>query len=482
MHRENLMAKPQLNLNISQGVLMTPSLRQAIELLQMPMNDLSAFVENEMLENPCLSNDDGMGEEDTAEETHHESQDVMEALDGNTMGDDDIPLDYEWDSMYESGSGPLSSGVSSGGNSGDDFGWEQTAHDELTLKDHLKEQFAVVTTEPVLSFLAHYLIDSVDDSGYIRLDLKEVAKRLQVDVEKLEDALAIIQTFEPIGVGARDLADCLRLQLHSKKQLTDAADIVLKNLDLLAKRDFKKLCKLAKCDMKALQIACLNITECTPKPGLIYGVNNAEAVLPDVVVMSQKGMWTVNLNAEAMPKVLMNSDMQNLMPNAKGEQKSYMTERMSRAQWLIKSLEQRARTILKVSRAIVAAQADFFSYGVENLKPMTLKEVADKVDVHESTVSRVTSGKFMQTPMGVFELKYFFSAGINTTGGNVEVAAASVKAMIKRLIEAEDLKKPLSDEKLVTLLKGEGIDVARRTVAKYREAQNIPSSSGRRVR
>lgn len=477
----------QLNLKQEQKLVMTPQLQMAIKLLQMPALDLQEFIDHEMLDNPFLGSDDGVSESENtheASETAHEEMDSATALEGKAVAEDgDMGLDAGWDSMYDSGA---AGGARTAGDSDEEFGWEQTAAADLSLKEHLQEQLGMTTDDRTLRFLGAYLIDAIDDAGYLRADVERTAQRLHVEKAKVEEALAMIQSFDPAGVGARGLEECLKLQLEQEEDLPantlTVAGIVLDNLEYLARKDFAKLAKLAKCSSEEIQRVCETIKGLTPKPGLKYGSDVSSAVIPDVTVSKGDNGWKAELNAEAMPKVLVNQGMSSLAENAKGDDKNYMTERMSRAQWLIKSLEQRARTIYKVSNAIVKFQSDFFDYGAENLQPMTLKTIAETVEAHESTVSRVTNGKYMQTPMGVFEMKYFFSSAIGTTGGTVSVASQSVRQMIKRLIGEEDSTKPLSDEKLVSLLKREGVDVARRTVAKYREGLGIPSSSKRRVR
>lgn len=459
---------------------MTPELQLAISLLTMPIQDIHNFVGNELLENPFLQEEGG--EEIQGAQEEEKETDTADALASETF-ETDQPLDHDWENMYD-GDGPRQS-ISSGSWDGEERD-DNHGETEISLGQHLIEQLHLAVNTPTDFFLGSYLIDALDDAGYLRINITDAAQKLKVDAERLEDMLAVIQTFDPVGIAARDLADCLRLQLHAQDNLTDVADSVLQNLDSLAKQDFPKLCKLAKCEKEAILETVADISACNPKPGLAFARGTVDAVIPDVIVQFKEdpagGMWTADLNSAAMPKVLLNKTAQDIFAGANDSAKTYINERTTRANWLVKSLEQRARTILKVSRLIVQEQADFFTYGVESLKPMTLRQVAEKADVHESTVSRVTSGKFMQTPLGTFELKHFFSAGIGTTGGNMEVAAQSVKAIIKRLIDAEDSKKPLSDEKLVTSLKGEGINIARRTVAKYREALQIGSSSERRLR
>lgn len=471
-----------LNLKLDQKLVMTPQLQLAIKLLQMPTVDLQEFVNQELVDNPFLQNDDGMSEQDSGSEQTIESEDTFASLNSENMNEDS-GLDMNWENMYDGGSS------SSGSAYVDDDGeslWEKTATEDITLKDHLKEQLGVTETNATTVFVTNYLIDFIDDTGYFRGDLAAAAAQLHVEVPVVEDALELIQTFDPCGVGARDLAECLCLQLEIESGLKgenlESAMKVASNLELLARRDFKKLSKLAACSLEDVLAYCERIKELTPKPGLKYGADVSDAVIPDVIVTKKEGNWIAELNTEAMPKVLVNKNYNQLVGQAKGDEKTYMNERVGRAQWLIKSLEQRARTIYKTANAILVAQRDFFDYGAESLQPLTLKQIAEKVEVHESTISRVTNGKFMQTPLGVFEMKYFFSSAIGTTGGNMAVAAESVRQMIKRLVNQEDGAKPLSDEKLVTLLQQEGVDVARRTVAKYRESLGIPSSSRRKIR
>lgn len=471
-----------LNIRMDQKLVMTPQLQMAIKLLQMQAIDLQEYVDQEMLENPFLAKEDGMSEQDNAaDEAPAKEQDSMEILEGSGMSEEGTVLDCDWDNMYDGGL-ESSSGMVSGSFDDDEGAWEQMTSDDKSLKDHLTEQLGVSTVDPVITFLGQYLIDAIDDAGYLHSDLSQLPQKLHVKQSKIDEALKLVQSFDPAGVGARDLAECLRLQLAMEGGTTPAEDAVLDNLDLLAVKDLKKISRIGRCSVEEVEEAVEKITSLTPKPGLKYGSDVASTVVPDVVVTKKNGKWVADLNAEAMPKLLLNKSYTSMADTAKGDEKGFMNERMSRAQWLIKSLEQRAKTIYKTANCILTMQEDFFNYGVESLKPMTLKLVAEKVEAHESTISRVTNGKYMQTPMGVFELKYFFSSAIGTTGGNMSVASESVKSMIKRLVGEEDPKKPLSDEKLVTLLKREGVDVARRTVAKYRESLGIPSSSRRRVR
>ena len=474
-----------LNLKLDQKLVMTPQLQLAIKILQMPTQDLQGFIGKELMDNPFLTSDDGTSEQiSDPQDSAAEEMDSVKALESENIGSDVESLDMGWDSMYDSGTSHTSGG---GFDDGDESYLERTASAETTLKQHLQQQVGEVTDDPKLHFLCSYLIDSIDDAGYMRGDTNNIAERLNVEKALVEDALELLQTLDPAGVAARDLKECLILQLELdvklKGQKLEQASQVVKNLELLAQRDFKKLARVSGCTLEEVAEICQTITTLTPKPGLQYGSDVSTNVIPDVVVTKKEGAWRSELNADAMPKILLNSGFQAQMAGRDdGEEKGYVNERVSRAQWLIKSLEQRARTIFKVSNAIVQLQSGFFDFGMECLQPMTLKLIAEKVGVHESTVSRVTNGKYMQTPMGVFEMKYFFSSAIGTTGGNMTVASESVRQIIKRLIAEENSAKPLSDEKLVQLLKDEGVDVARRTVAKYREGMGIPSSSGRRIR
>lgn len=474
-----------LGLKLDQKLVMTPQLQLAIKLLQMPTLDLQGFIGQELMDNPFLASDDGTTEEyNEGTENSSDLVDSASALESDSMGAEKDSLDVGWDSMYDSGTS--TSGGSSSSFEDDEQSLEKTLSHEISLKDYLQQQVGEITDDTKLYFLCNYLIDSIDDSGYIRADISNVAKRLGVSVEIIEDALELLQTLDPVGVGARNLKECLILQLELDVKLKGnklvKATKVVENLELLAQKDFKKLAKVSGCTLEEIAEYCKMITTLTPKPGLKYGSDVSTNVIPDVNILKKEGVWCSELNIEAMPKVLLNSGFQTRMAGCAGDEKNYVSERVSRAQWLVKSLEQRAKTIFKVSNAIVTYQVNFFDMGIESLQPMTLKMIAEKVGVHESTVSRVTNGKYMQTPMGVFEMKYFFSSAIGTTGGNTTVASASVRQIIKRLIAEESTEKPLSDEKLVQLLKGEGVDVARRTVAKYREGLGIPSSSGRRIR
>jgi len=465
-------------------MVMTPQLRQAIALLQMSALELNSFVSNEMLENPYLTDDDDRYDSPTDDyNDDREPQDTVDSLEAGDYGSTEESQDFNWDNVYDGDAAPSNNSSSTSLGELTDSDWATTNSSETeTLQSMLVGQWNTLMTDSVLRFIGLYLIDMIDEAGYMRTPLAEISKKLNVDVDKVDDALAILQTLEPAGVAAQNLAECLLLQLHAQDNLTDTARVVLENLDLLAKQDLTKLAKLSGATPQHVLEAIEDISTCNPKPGLAYGYGSTDAVIPDIMVLEDGDKFKVELNSAALPKVLINNHVNEVFTGANKETKKYLNDRMGRAKWLLNSLETRAKNMFAIAQVIAKEQQDFFHYGVESLKPLTLKQVADVVGVHESTVSRITTGKYLNSVRGTFELKYFFSAGIGTTGGNTEVAAMSVKAMIKRLIGDEDARKPLSDEKLVKLLKDEGVDVARRTVAKYREALGIMSSSGRRIK
>lgn len=453
-----------LNIKLSQNITMTTELQQAIKLLQMNAVELQEFVDNEILENPCLQKDDEFSEVDS---------------ESMQSSDSEYEPDASYDDLYEPGSSY--EGVSEG--SSGDYNLEEFVADEITLKEHLKQQLSVVSgLSPQESFVCQYLIDGIKDTGYLGSDLAKESKILNVTEELMEDCLSVIQTFSPEGVGARSLKECLRLQAYAKKILDDNIEILLENLDLLASKDFKKLKKLLKTDDDGLKDIVSKIIGLTPKPGLEYAHDSGNEVIPDVVILKDEDSnLKVELNSGSLPKVLINSIYKKDTFALKSDKK-FIGEKITRANWLLKSLQQRQETIYKTSMALLKLQRNFFLFGPEGLQPLTLKQVAEEIGVHESTVSRISNEKFMQTEYGVFQFKYFFASGVGASYGSAMVGADAVKRMIKRIIDSELETKPFSDEKLVQLLQDEGVELARRTVAKYRESLNIPSSSKRKVK
>jgi RNA polymerase sigma-54 factor len=490
---------PKLEFRQSQSLVLTPQLQQAIKLLQLSNIELSAFVDQELEKNPFLERDDGSGDDRREQDTggrEEQNVDTDRIADSTSTTDnsptsdsslsegaalpssDNAPLDVDEGSLYgddvapgrkeepvpgdtgmDAWTGLPSSG---GGFDGGNFGIEQSLGAAETLKDHLLEQLNITFTEPVERLIGVHLIDLVDDAGYLQGDLDAISDRLGCTPGKVAGVLEQVQTFDPSGVMARDLAECLTIQQRTRDRLDPAMETFLAHLDLLAKRD-----------LSGLRKAC----------GVAFGSEVVQPVVPDVFVREKTGGgWTVELNSETLPRVLVNSRYYSQISSAGAtrEDKAYFSESLSSANWLVKSLDQRARTILKVSSEIVIQQEPFFSLGVEYLRPLNLKAIAEAIDMHESTVSRVTANKYMATPRGIFELKYFFTSAISSTEGGEAHSAESVRHKIRVLIDAESTSAVLSDDKIVEMLRESGVEIARRTVAKYREAMNIQSSVQRR--
>ncbi len=352
-----------------------------------------------------------------------------------------------------------------------------------TLRDHLLEQLPLLVAEPIERFIVRHLIDMVDESGYLRGDLVQLAEQLGASQDEVAAALEALQTFDPPGVGARNLAECLAIQLKEKNRYDPIIAAVLDNLPLLARHDFAGLRRASGASNEELAEIIREIKALSPKPGLKFGTTTIQPVVPDVLVRPRAdGTWLVELNSETLPKLLVDRAYYAVVSEqAKSdEDRAYLNNCLQTANWLVKSLDQRARTILKVSEEIVRQQDAFLTRGVEYLRPLNLKSVAEAIGMHESTVSRVTSNKYMATPRGIFELKYFFTSAIPSLEKGKTYSSEAVRHRIKQLIDAETADNVLSDDKIVALLKKEGIDIARRTVAKYREALKIPPSVQRR--
>ncbi|MDQ7018154.1 MAG: RNA polymerase factor sigma-54 [Robiginitomaculum sp.] len=495
----------RLEVRQGQSLVMTPQLQQAIKLLQMSNFELNAYVEDELLRNPLLERSKGEAQDgDTPEPHNTDAQDGSlgevsidaESTASTNAAADAVDADFE--STYATSredAGEQSHGASdrinslSGGSSSNAGGEsistiiEQTATRDVTLVEHLSEQLALTTLDPKDRLMAAALIALVDDDGYLRIDIGEEATRLGVPTARLEKILQTLQTFEPTGVCARDLRECLALQLIERDRYDPAMQAMIDNLDLLARHDMDALKECCGVDAEDLADMISEIRALTPKPGQAFGGEEAAVMVPDVIVGERPdGGWTVELNTETLPRVLVNqryyAEVNASLRNE--EEKTFISECHQSASWLVKSLDQRARTILKVSRELVRQQDGFLAHGIEHLRPLNLRTVADAIEMHESTVSRVTSNKFIQTPRGLFELKYFFTAAIASVGGGEAHSAEAVRHRIKNLIEHETLAEVLSDDRIVEMLAEAGIDIARRTVAKYREAMHIPSSVQRR--
>ena len=488
---------PRLELRQSQSLVMTPQLQQAIKLLQLNNLELMEYVERELEQNPLLERDDGGAETTPIDDAEDENPPAADAA--QVSGDEALDADCDnlWDPEIStvgprdapgSGSDPAFSEWGSGrpgGGGFDDSGpnLEETIAGKMSLRDHLSAQLSIDIGDPVDRMIGVHLIDMLNDAGYIAGDLDAVADILRCGRERVEKTLSRLQAFDPPGIFARDLKECLRIQLADLDRLDPAMEHFLDNLDLLAKRDIGALSKVCGVDAEDIADMAAEIRELNPKPALAFDHTVAQPVTPDVLIRAKPGGgWIVELNSATLPRVLVNNIYHvrlSRTANSK-EDRKYISDCLQTANWLVKSLHQRATTILKVSTEILRQQNGFFKHGIQSLKPLVLRDIADVIEMHESTVSRVTSNKYMATPRGIFELKYFFTPAIASSAGGLAHSAESVRYRIKKMVSNEDTKKVLSDDKIVALLRNEGVDIARRTVAKYRHALGIPSSFQRR--
>ena len=517
----------RLEFRQSQSLVMTPQLMQAIKLLQLSNLDLAAFVEEELERNPLLerasdANEPSVPGEPTAERAEYSESDGS----GGGQGDDAFadgaggsadgfePAQDDWmnrdlgsraeieqtldtglDNVFSEepaeaaarnaqDAAPTAYTEWGGGASNDDdYNLEAFVAAEMTLGDHLAEQLAVAFAHPAQRMIGQYLIDLVDDAGYLPADLGQAAERLGADTADVDAVLAVLQKFDPPGIFARSLSECLAIQLRELDRYDPAMQALVEHLDLLAKRDVVALRKVCGVDDDDLIDMIAEIRRLNPKPGLKFGTARTQTMVPDVYVRpGPDGGWHVELNSDTLPRVLVNQIYYSRLSKtvSKSDDKSYFSDCLQNATWLVRALDQRARTILKVATEIVRQQDGFFTHGVAHLRPLNLKAVADAIQMHESTVSRVTANKYMATNRGTFELKYFFTASIASADGGEAHSAEAVRHHIKRLIDAEDPVAILSDDTIVERLRAGGIEIARRTVAKYREAMRIPSSVQRR--
>lgn len=446
----------ELTIEQTQKLSMTPELIQAIQILQFNNQELSEYVQNELLENPVLD----------AEKSYDAQEvDIREKI---------READYEEQSFRQWEYSP---------DDDDDYTYEQYAYEEDTLTDYLLSQLHFSSLKDRDADIGKYIIEAVDDNGYLTMSVEEIAKAVETDIFRVEDVLNFVQTFDPCGVCARNLRECLIIQFAAKGLLTDEIEYIIENmLEDLADNRITHIAKtLGMKNQEVQQIADL-IKTMEPKPGRIFSSGEATRyVVPDIIVEKVNGEYVVTNNDTSLPKLMVSSYYNKLSAQAGKDEElnKYLNDRFNAAVWLIKSIEQRKNTIFNVASAVVKYQQEFFDHGEKALKTLTLKQIAEEVGVHESTVSRSINGKYMQSPRGVFELKYFFSSGV--PGGDGQgVSSNSVKSIIKEIIAGEDPRKPYSDQDMVEILKGKGIDISRRTVAKYREGMNILSSSKRR--
>ena len=476
----------RLEIRQGQSLVMTPQLQQAIKLLQLSNIELAEYCESELEKNPLLERDDreaGPAQEaaDTAAETSGERADEALSRDdfSKTADMDQAAQDNMYDGEIPTSrvaEGPQSGSltdwttVKSGNAYEGEDGLESSVAAQLSLKDHLECQLSIAALLPEDRMILLALIDAVDETGYLRTDL-------------MQAVLGVLQGFDPVGVGARDLAECLSLQLKAKDRFDPAMEALMTRLDLVARRDMGQLTALCGVDAEDIGDMISEIRQLNPKPGLAFGSEPVMPVVPDVFVkVGPDGGWLIELNSDTLPRLLVNNQYYATVSKTARDKdsKNYLADYLNTANWLVKSLDQRARTILKVASEIVRHQDAFLTHGVRHLRPLNLRIIADAISMHESTVSRVTSNKYISTPRGLFELKYFFTASIQSVNGAESHSAEAVRDRIREMIENEEPREILSDDRIVCLLTADGVNIARRTVAKYREALRIPSSVERR--
>ncbi|EFF11835.1 RNA polymerase sigma-54 factor [Escherichia coli B354] len=473
--------KQGLQLRLSQQLAMTPQLQQAIRLLQLSTLELQQELQQALESNPLLEQIDTHEEIDTRETQDSETLDTADALEQKEMPEE-LPLDASWDTIYTAGT--------PSGTSGDYIDDELPVYQgetTQTLQDYLMWQVELTPFSDTDRAIATSIVDAVDDTGYLTVPLEDILESMgdeEIDIDEVEAVLKRIQRFDPVGVAAKDLRDCLLIQLSQFDKTTpwleEARLIISDHLDLLANHDFRTLMRVTRLKEDVLKEAVNLIQSLDPRPGQSIQTGEPEYVIPDVLVRKHNGHWTVELNSDSIPRLQINQHYASMCNNARNDGDSqFIRSNLQDAKWLIKSLESRNDTLLRVSRCIVEQQQAFFEQGEEYMKPMVLADIAQAVEMHESTISRVTTQKYLHSPRGIFELKYFFSSHVNTEGGG-EASSTAIRALVKKLIAAENPAKPLSDSKLTSLLSEQGIMVARRTVAKYRESLSIPPSNQRK--
>lgn len=484
---------PKLEIKQSQSLLMTPQLRQAINLLQMSNLELSSVIEQELASNPLLEREDDFLNQD------NEKEQTIDDYASETEDNVDTPLDIDIDNTFDDDGSDCE-----GYETANDYDWqdyaknkdkrhspeedydffEQKLSSTKSLYQHLSEQIQISLADTKEKIIAFRLMSFLDESGYFRGDTKKIAAILHTEESNVTKVLNKLKEFEPSGIFAENLAECIALQLKEKDRLDIKMQTLLQNLDLLGKREYKRLQKKLNVDEGDLKEMILDIQSTNPKPALEYEQKETDYIIPDVFVRRNKyGEYYVELNSRSLPRVLIDQryykEIKRQSEKNK-EAKKYLKTQSGSASFLIRALRQRADTILRISEEIVKTQRDFFENGIESLKPMALKDIAEAVEMHESTVSRVTANKYMHTPLGIFELKYFFSSAAGSYSGEDNQSTTAIKHKIKQMIENEDPKKILSDDKISELLAREGLKVARRTVAKYRESLKIAPSSERK--
>jgi RNA polymerase sigma-54 factor len=479
--------KQSLQLKIGQHLTMTPQLQQAIRLLQLSSLELQTEVQDALESNPMLEQDEGIqaeaasgvdlngSEKDTAVTTTGESENIPE----------DLPTDSNWEDVFDTGATSYSS-PAEGGSNRDVF--ETVSVSSGDLRDHLLWQAGLTHFSETDELIARLVIDSIDDDGYLSVSSQDILgmldKDMEVELDEVESVIHRIQQFDPVGVGARNLQESLQLQLQQYEAdtpwLREAKVLLRDYFGLLGNRDFNKLCRKLKLTTDELHHVIHLIQSLNPRPGSAFSSTEPEYIVPDVYVVRKKGRWQVELNTESLPRLRINSMYAKLVKRgSNSDDNNYLRNNLQEARWFLKSLQSRHETLLKVANCIVERQHAFFDYGEEAMKPMVLRSVAEAIEMHESTVSRVTTRKYMHTPRGIYEFKYFFSSHVSTEEGG-ECSATAIRAIIKKMVAAENPAKPLSDNKMASVLAEQGINVARRTIAKYRESLAISPSNERK--
>ncbi|MAY42332.1 MULTISPECIES: RNA polymerase factor sigma-54 [unclassified Neptuniibacter] len=496
--------KQALHLKIGQQLTMTPQLQQAIRLLQLSTLDLQQEIQEALESNPMLdASEDEQPSNPLEQENNSQSPEVTSEAPATATADtdenatpednwnesipDELSTDSSWEDTYQS-SGPASS------QSKEDFdSFESNDSSEETLQDHLHWQLNLTPMSDIDRLIATNIIDGINPDGYLTITLEEILDHFhaqtgeqfeEIELDEIEAVLHRIQQFDPAGVACKDLGDCLSIQLQQLPPETEwkaeAIKVVQQYIKLLGTHDYRQLMRKTRLKEAQLQQVIQLIQTLNPKPGASISSSTAEYVIPDVIVTKQQGTWTVNLNPEVSPKLRINSGYAGLVKRADNSaDNTYLKNHLQEARWFIKSLQSRNETLLKVSNEIVKRQAGFLDHGEEGMKPMVLHDIAEAVEMHESTISRVTTQKYMHTHRGIFELKYFFSSHVSTATGGA-ASSTAIRALIKKMVAAENSTKPLSDNKIAQFLDEQGFKVARRTIAKYREAMGIPPSNERK--
>ena len=496
--------KPSLQLKLGQHLTMTPQLQQAIRLLQLSTLELQSEVQQALEENPMLEQDEENFDTSPAAENDSlpsdkqgttsdkdndsaaENEDPHLDMENNQEMPDELAVDANWEDTYDitTATAPVSQ---SNNDVSNDF-LENQSIEENTLSEHLIWQLKNSQFSDNDLIIAIAIIDAINDDGYLTETVEQIfdslKDELDIEIDEVEAVLHRVQRFDPVGIAARNLRECLLLQLEpfdpKTPGLADVKNIIEHHLDLLGAHDYARLQKKTRRDEQQLHELILFIQALNPKPGDAISKNNAQYVIPDIFVRKVNGQWLASLNPEASPRLKINAIYENHLKNAgSGKDTSYLRNSLQEARWFLKSLQSRSDTLQRVGDAIVKRQRLFLDYGDEGMKPMVLRDIAEELEMHESTISRVTTNKYMHTPRGVFEFKFFFSSHVGTADGG-ECSATAIRSMVKKLIESENPKKPMSDNKISSLLVKEGINVARRTVAKYRESMLIPPSNERK--